>query len=72
MYTEYEDGDYGYNAYQQRRVVRKPVPKVKKIRKPLTDKQKIIYVVIGIIIVALLSIGTKEVVEYYDSYEYNG
>ena len=70
MYTEYEDGDYGYNAYQQRRVVRKPVPKVKKIRKPLTDKQKIIYVVIGIIIVALLSIGTKEVVEYYDSYEY--
>ena len=71
MYTEYEDGDYGYNAnYQKRQVTRKPIAKVKKVRKPLSDKQKIIYVVIGIIVVALLSIGTKEVVEYYDSYAY--
>ena len=75
MYTEYEDGDYNFSASDyvkrnnrpvQRRLIQKP----RKVKKPLSDKQKIIYVVIGIIVVALLSIGTKEVVEYYDSYAY--
>lgn len=71
MYTEYEDGDYGYNAnYQNRRVVNRPIAKVRKVKRPLTDKQKIIYAVIIIVVVALLSIGTKEVIEYYDSYAY--
>ena len=72
MYTEYEDGDYGYNIPYKRKVrqVNRLVHKPHKVKKPLTDKQKIIYVVIGIIVVALLSIGTKEVVEYYDSYAY--
>ena len=76
MYTEYEDGDYNFNYENFRkkapinRQVQRPVQRMKKPKKQLSDKQIIIYVVIGIIVVALLSIGTKEVVSYYDSYAY--
>ena len=81
MYTEYEDGDYSFSSTEyrksqmrkQRQQVYRPVQKVPKYRKqrgPLTTRQRIIYSIIGIAIVCFLSIGTKTVVEYYDSYSY--
>ena len=68
MYTEYEEGDYGY-SYNQRKVIKK-VPKVRKVKKPLTSKQKRTYLIIGIIAIIILIIGAKSIIDYYDSYSY--
>ncbi len=79
MYTEYEDGDYSFSSSEfrkskmNRQHQRRPVQQYKQERKSFRQtpvKKKIIYLIIGIIVVAVLSIGTKEVVEYYDSYAY--
>ena len=79
MYTEYEDGDYSFSSSEfrkskmNRQPQRRPVQQYKQERKTFRQtpvKKKIIYLIIGIIVVAILSIGTKEVVEYYDSYAY--
>ena len=79
MYTEYEDGDYSFSSSEYRKSKmnrqpqRRPVQQYKQERKTFRQtpvKKKIIYLIIGIIVVAILSIGTKEVVEYYDSYAY--
>ena len=78
MYTEYEDGDYSFSSNdfkkrQVRRVVRvpnRPVQKVNRPKRPLTQKKKIIMYGIAIAVVLILLLGTKGVTDYFDSYSY--
>ena len=84
MYTEYEDGDYEFSSNNYRRMqaarrapVRRPVqrpprrtPRNSFIGNLFTGNKKIVSIIIGIVVVLILLIGTKEVTAYFDSYEY--
>ena len=84
MYTEYEDGDYEFssNNYRKMQAVRR-APVRRPVRRPqqraprnsfignlFNGNKKIISIVIGIVVVLVLLIGTKEVTAYFNSYEY--
>ena len=69
MYTEYDENDYNYSSPS----VRRPAPKVrrvKKVKKPITARQKRTYIIIAVVIGISVIIGLTSLNKYYNSYEY--